>query len=93
MAAKRTIQRRRSDSARSKSQQRNRRRRHLLLKTFEYCKECDADVSITIRLRHNGQIFFFNSDGGWHLSQKELAMYYPKPKEVTWQELAAQYKA
>lgn len=61
-----------------------------------------------IRLKHNGEIFFFNSDNSWALSHEALvsvplisggndtkgvdqAMHYPKPKQVTWEELAAHY--
>ncbi|KAE8371432.1 hypothetical protein BDV26DRAFT_302777 [Aspergillus bertholletiae] len=93
---KRKIQRRRSSSARSRCQQRNRRKNNLLLKAFEFCQECDANVSLMIRLRHNGQIVIFNSDDRWHPSAEQLSnrlqdTYYPVPKYVTWEELAARY--
>ncbi|KAF7590251.1 hypothetical protein BBP40_003089 [Aspergillus hancockii] len=89
----RTIRRRQLDSTKSKCQQRNRRKIHLFLKAFEYCQEYDVDIFLTIRLRHNGQIVFFNSDGGWSSSQVQLAAYCPKPTQVTWQELAARYNS
>ncbi|KAE8358556.1 hypothetical protein BDV27DRAFT_67444 [Aspergillus caelatus] len=94
MTAKtRTIRHRRSDSAKSRCQQRNRRKIQLFLKAYEYCQECDADISLTIRLRHSGEIVFFNSDGFWSPSKEQLATYYPRPKQVTWQEIAARYKS
>ncbi|KAE8412642.1 hypothetical protein BDV36DRAFT_270896 [Aspergillus pseudocaelatus] len=89
---KRPIQRRRADSAKSKCQQRNRRMTTLFRKAFEYCLECEADVSIMLRVRHTGQIVYFNSDGdGWPLSQVQLTSCYPVPRQITWQELTAQY--
>ncbi|OJJ42060.1 hypothetical protein ASPZODRAFT_155542 [Penicilliopsis zonata CBS 506.65] len=94
MAAKRSpIGRRRSNSPRSIRQQQTRRRNSLLRKSFEYCRECDADVFMMIRLRHNGQIVFFNSDSQWPLSREQLASHYPKPQEITWNELAAKYSS
>ncbi|RDH30845.1 hypothetical protein BDQ94DRAFT_148076 [Aspergillus welwitschiae] len=91
MGKPRTLRHRRSDSAKSRRQQRYRRRTLLLLKAFEFCKECEADVSLMIRSKHNGEIFYFNSDNSWTLSRETLAMHYPRPKQVTWQELAAHY--
>ena len=45
----------------------------LFRKAFEYCLECEADVSVMLRVRHTGQIVYFNSDGdGWPLSQVQL---------------------
>lgn len=73
MAAKRNlISRRRSNSLRSIRQQQTRRRNSLLRKSFEYCRECDADVFMMIRLRHNGQIVFFNSNSQWPQSREQL---------------------
>ncbi|KAB8212848.1 hypothetical protein BDV33DRAFT_186032 [Aspergillus novoparasiticus] len=89
----RTIRRRRSDSAKSRCQQRNRRKIQLFLKAYEYCQECDADISLTIRLRHSGEIVFFNSDGAWTPLKEQLSTYYPRPKQITWQELAARYNS
>ncbi|KAE8306284.1 hypothetical protein BDV41DRAFT_583448 [Aspergillus transmontanensis] len=91
MTKTRTIQHRRSDTAKARSQQRSRRKIQLFLKAYEYCQECDADISLTIRLRHSGEIVFFNSDGSWSPSKEQLATYYPRPKQITWQELAARY--
>ncbi|RDH27275.1 hypothetical protein BDQ94DRAFT_163740 [Aspergillus welwitschiae] len=94
MAAKRNlISRRRSNGLRSIRQQQTRRRNSLLRKSFEYCRECDADVFMMIRLRHNGQIVFFNSDSQWPLSREQLASHYPKPQETTWHALAAKYSS
>ncbi|KAE8148501.1 hypothetical protein BDV25DRAFT_131183 [Aspergillus avenaceus] len=93
MATKtRTIRQRRVDNAKSRYQQRNRRMSSLFLKAFEYCHLCDADMSIKVRLRHNGEIVVFNSNDNWSPTQAQLATYYPKPKQVTWQELAAKYE-
>ncbi|EHA26116.1 hypothetical protein ASPNIDRAFT_170177 [Aspergillus niger ATCC 1015] len=100
-AKKRSIRRRRSSSKRSTYQQRNRRRNSLFLKAFEYCNLCEADIALVIRLKHNGQVFKFNSNSQWHPSREELVgnlynslkdMSYPKPREITWCELAAQYE-
>ncbi|KAL2812660.1 hypothetical protein BDW59DRAFT_155231 [Aspergillus cavernicola] len=91
MVKLRSIQKRISNSPRSRRQQRARRKDNLFFKSFEYCQECDADIFIMIRLRHNGQIQFFNSDDKWPPSLEELASYYPKPKQITWEELAARY--
>jgi hypothetical protein len=44
----------------------------LFQKAFEYCCECDADVFLMVRLKHNGQIFLFNSDSRWPLTQEDL---------------------
>ncbi|KAB8255412.1 hypothetical protein BDV32DRAFT_112494 [Aspergillus pseudonomiae] len=90
---KRIIRRRRSDSSKAKCQQQNRRKVHLFLKAFEYCRECDADICLMIRLKHNGQVVFFKSDSDWPFPEEQLATHYPKPKQVTWQELAAQYES
>ncbi|KAL3250833.1 hypothetical protein ABHI18_010985 [Aspergillus niger] len=85
----RRIRKRRSNSPRSRRQQRARREDNLFLKSFGYCQECDAHICIKIRLRHNGQIQFYNSNDQWPPSLEELASYYPKPKQITWEELAA----
>ncbi|EHA26113.1 hypothetical protein ASPNIDRAFT_170954, partial [Aspergillus niger ATCC 1015] len=102
MAARpRRIQKRFSDSPKSKRQQQSRRKDNLFFKSFEYCHECDADIFIMVRNKKTGQILFFNSDSNWPPSVEELvqyspikilrASYYPKPKQVTWKELAARY--
>ncbi|KAB8256762.1 hypothetical protein BDV32DRAFT_90473 [Aspergillus pseudonomiae] len=62
----RTIRHRRSDSAKSRCQQRNRRKIQLFLKAYEYCQECNADISLTIRLRHSGEIVFLIPTGPGH---------------------------
>ena len=75
---------------------------------FEYCHECDADISLLVRLKDTGQIYIFNSDSQWQPSKEQLvcvfnslakietnklqASYYPKPKQVTWEELASKYR-
>ncbi|GKZ33298.1 hypothetical protein AbraIFM66950_003141 [Aspergillus brasiliensis] len=91
-AKKRNIRRRRSGSKRSSYQQRTRRKNSLFLKAFEYCNLCEADIALVIRLKHNGQVFKFNSNSQWHPSREELDTWYPKPREITWDELAAQYE-
>ncbi|RDH26900.1 hypothetical protein BDQ94DRAFT_164094 [Aspergillus welwitschiae] len=82
-AKKRSIRRRRPSSKRSTYQQRTRRKNSLFLKAFEYCNLCEADIAL------------------WHPSREELvgSLYdslkdtsYPKPREITWGELAAQYE-
>ncbi|RAH84381.1 hypothetical protein BO86DRAFT_387004 [Aspergillus japonicus CBS 114.51] len=92
MANVRTIRGRHSDNPRSKRQQRLRRRLRLMFGAFEYCHECDADISLLIRLKDTGQIYIFNSDSQWQPSKEQLASYYPKPKQVTWEELASKYR-
>ncbi|KAH8431692.1 uncharacterized protein LDX57_009346 [Aspergillus melleus] len=73
MATKpRKIQHRRSEGLKSKRQQRTRRKNNLFLKSFEFCKVCDADIILMVRLKHNGQISVFNSDSQWNPSQEEL---------------------
>ncbi|RDH26427.1 hypothetical protein BDQ94DRAFT_155579 [Aspergillus welwitschiae] len=92
MAARpRRIQKRLSDSLKSKRQQQSRRKDNLFFKSFEYCHECDADIFIMVRNKKTGQILFFNSNSSWPPSLEELASYYPKPKQITWKELAARY--
>lgn len=72
MTKTRTIRRRQSDSAKSRCQQRNQQKTQLFLKAYEYCQECDADISLTIRLRHSGEIIYFNSDRAWSPSKEQL---------------------
>ncbi|RDK41086.1 hypothetical protein M752DRAFT_217585 [Aspergillus phoenicis ATCC 13157] len=100
-AKKRNIRRRRPSSKRSTYQQRTRRKNNLFLKAFEYCNLWEADIALVIRLKHNGQVFEFNSNSQWHPSREELVgnlydslkdTWYPKPREITWDELAAQYE-
>ncbi|KAB8261725.1 hypothetical protein BDV32DRAFT_121000 [Aspergillus pseudonomiae] len=62
MVKLRSIRKRASNSPRSRRQQRAHRKDNLFFKCFEYCQECDADIFIMIRLRHNGQIQFCNSN-------------------------------
>ncbi|PYH75331.1 hypothetical protein BO82DRAFT_349491 [Aspergillus uvarum CBS 121591] len=97
----RTIRGRHSDNPRSKRQQRLRRRLRLMYGAFEYCYECDADISLLIRLKDTGQIYIFNSDSQWQPPKEQLvcietnklqASYYPKPKQVTREELAPKYR-
>ncbi|GLA09990.1 hypothetical protein AnigIFM60653_001129 [Aspergillus niger] len=89
MGRLRRIQKRRSNNPRSRRQQWARRKDNLFFKSFEYCQEGDADIFIMTRLRHNGKIQLFNSNDQWPPSLEELASYYPKPKQITWEELAA----
>ncbi|PKX99519.1 SRF-type transcription factor family protein [Aspergillus novofumigatus IBT 16806] len=92
MASKnRTIRKRKLNTPRAKCQQRIRRRDGLFRKAFEYCCECDADIFLMIRLKHNGQIYMFNSDSRWPLMHEDMFFQYPRPKTITWQELAARY--
>ncbi|OJI87462.1 hypothetical protein ASPTUDRAFT_62113 [Aspergillus tubingensis CBS 134.48] len=86
---KRNIRRRRSSSKRSTYQQRTRRKNSLFLKAFEYCNFCDADITLVIRLKHNSQVFKFNSNSQWHPSREELDTWYPKLREIAWNKLAA----
>ncbi|KAA8642725.1 uncharacterized protein ATNIH1004_009477 [Aspergillus tanneri] len=91
MVRPRRIQKRLSNSSRSRRQQRARHKDSLFFKSFEYCRECDADIFIMVRLKQNGQIQFFNSDSKWPPSLEELTSYYPRPKQITWEELATRY--
>lgn len=109
MASKnRTIRKRKLNTPRTKCKQRSRRRDSLFRKAFEDCCECDADIFLMIRLKHNGQIFMFNSDSGWPPMQEDMVgicygnketqfliihqfFHYPRPKTISWQELAARY--
>lgn len=77
MAAKKgTLGKRKKNTSRAKSQQRTRRRDCLFRKAFEYCCECDADISLMIRLKHNGQTFVFNSDSRWPVAQGDIVGVY-----------------
>ncbi|KAF9884367.1 hypothetical protein FE257_001823 [Aspergillus nanangensis] len=91
MARSRRIQKRLSDSPKSRRQQWTRRKDNLFFKSFEYCQECDADIFIMVRRKLDGQIQFFNSNGEWPPSLEELASHYPKPNQIMWEELAARY--
>ena len=44
----------------------------MFLKAFEYCRECDADICLMIRLKHNGQVVFFKSDSDWPFPEEQL---------------------
>ncbi|GFF94880.1 hypothetical protein IFM47457_10073 [Aspergillus lentulus] len=87
-----TFGKRKLNTPRAKRQQRSRRRDSLFWKAFEYCCECDADIFLMVRLKHNSQIFIFNLDSRWPLTQEDLSFYYPRLKTITWQELAARYR-
>jgi hypothetical protein len=77
MASKnRTLRTRKLNTPRAKCQQRSRRRDSLFWKAFEYCCECDADIFLMIRLKHNGHIFMFNSDSRWPLMQDMVGICY-----------------
>lgn len=71
-AEQKIISARPSGSLKLVRQKQARRRNSLLRKSFEYCRECDADVFMMIRLKRNGQILFFNSNAQWPLSRKQL---------------------
>ncbi|CAG7977552.1 unnamed protein product [Penicillium salamii] len=66
------IRARHSNSLKLVRQKQARRRNSLLRKSFEYCRDCDADVFMMIRLKRNGQILFFNSNAQWPLSREQL---------------------
>ncbi|OQE69072.1 hypothetical protein PENNAL_c0141G09962 [Penicillium nalgiovense] len=85
------IRARHSNSLKLVRQKQARRRNSLLRKSFEYCRDCDADVFMMIRLKRNGQILFFNSNAQWPLSREQLASHYPTPQEITWHEMATKY--
>ncbi|PKX99516.1 uncharacterized protein P174DRAFT_509435 [Aspergillus novofumigatus IBT 16806] len=72
----------------------------LFRKAFEFCQECNADVSLMVWLKENSQIYIFNSDSRWLPLQEGLgytngckSLHYPVPLRITWQELAAAYQA
>lgn len=108
VAKTRTLRGRQSNSPRAIRDQRSRRKMNLFLKAFEYCQQCDADVFMMVRLKHNGQSFIFNSDGRGPPSHNDLVinifkshviqtdrlqdLQYPTPRWIGWQELAARYK-
>ncbi|EAL88787.1 uncharacterized protein AFUA_6G09356 [Aspergillus fumigatus Af293] len=103
MAKPRKIRHRQSNKPKAKHQQHKRRGDTLFRKAFEYCQECNADVSLVVRLKDNGQIYIFNSDNRWFPSEEGLeildytnrhkTLHYPVPLRITWQELAAAYEA
>jgi hypothetical protein len=72
MAKPKRIRHRQSNNQKAKRQQHRRRGDTLFRKAFEFCKECNADVSLMVRLKANGQIYIFNSDGQWCPSQEDL---------------------
>ncbi|KAB8253608.1 hypothetical protein BDV32DRAFT_157910 [Aspergillus pseudonomiae] len=92
MAKTRKIHHRQSNNTKAKRQQHKRRGDTLFRKAFEFCQECDADVSLIVRLKECGQIYIFNSDSRWSPSREDLAFHYPAPLRITWQELAAVYE-
>jgi hypothetical protein len=80
-AKKRTIGKRKHNTSRAKSQQRTRRRDCPFRRAFEYCSECDADISLMIRLKHSGQTFVFNSDSRWPVAQGDIVDVYHQIKK------------
>ena len=48
---------------RCKTKQRNNRKLSLMKKVYQYSILCNADVCLGIRLRENGKVFTFQSDG------------------------------
>ncbi|KAL4993192.1 hypothetical protein BDV10DRAFT_179533 [Aspergillus recurvatus] len=92
MAKLRTIHHRLSNKPKAKSQQHRRRGSTLFRKAFEFSQECDADVTLVLRLRKTGQIYIFNSNDQWFPFQEDLMHCYPTPLRITRQELAAKYK-
>lgn len=107
MAKLRTIHHRLSNKSKAKSQQHRRRGNTLFRKAFEFSKECDADVTLVLRLRKTGQIYIFNSNDQWSPSQEDLVgitiifdepywcfqmHHYPTPLRITRRELAAKYE-
>ncbi|KAA8648113.1 uncharacterized protein ATNIH1004_003996 [Aspergillus tanneri] len=91
MAKPRKIRGRQSNNSKARRQQHYRRGGTLFRKAFEFCQECNADISMLVRLKDSGQIYVFNSNERWIPSQEELILYYPTPRWITWQELAAKY--
>jgi hypothetical protein len=77
MAKTRKIRHRQSNKPKAKHQQHKRRGDTLFRKAFEFCKECNADVSLMVRLKENGQIYIFNSDNRWFTSQEGLVGLLP----------------
>jgi hypothetical protein len=77
MAKTRKIRHRQSNKPKAKHQQHKRRGDTLFRKAFEFCKECNADVSLMVRLKENGQIYIFNSDNRWFPSQEGLVGLLP----------------
>ncbi|KAG2027550.1 hypothetical protein GB937_001300, partial [Aspergillus fischeri] len=45
----------------------------LFWKMCEFCQECNADVSLMIRLK-GGQVYIFNSDNQWASSQEDFTL-------------------
>jgi hypothetical protein len=77
MAKTRKIRHRQSNKPKAKHQQHKRRGHTLFRKAFEFCQECNADVSLMVRLKENGQIYIFNSDNRWFPSQEGLVGLLP----------------
>jgi hypothetical protein len=77
LQTKSVVRKRRLDTPKAKQQQRDRRKRSLMKKAYEYSRECDADVYISIRIHKNGQVFTFNSDstGEWPRSEAEMVSH------------------
>ncbi|KAK9657873.1 hypothetical protein V6Z96_002120 [Aspergillus fumigatus] len=72
MAKPRKIRHRQSNKPKAKHQQHKRQGDTLFRKAFEFCQECNVDVSLMVRLKENGQIYIFNSDNRWFPSQEGL---------------------
>jgi hypothetical protein len=77
MAKPRKIRHRQSNKPKAKHQQHKRRGDTLFRKAFEFCQECNADVSLIVRLKENSQIYIFNSDYRWFPSQEGLVGLHP----------------
>jgi SRF-type transcription factor (DNA-binding and dimerisation domain) len=57
-----TTIKRRSESPKAKRQQQDRRGESLFKKACEYSARCDAEVYLCVKIKRNGQIYFFNSE-------------------------------
>ena len=75
---------RRSESARAKRQQQGRRKESLFKKACEYSAECDAEVYLCVKIKRNGQIFFFNS--------KKSREWLPSDEQMVGHSLSRPYK-
>jgi hypothetical protein len=77
MAKPRKIRHRQSNKPKAKYQQHKRRGDTLFWKAFEFCQGCNADVSLMVRLKENGQIYIFNSDNRWFPSYVRIGRASP----------------
>ena len=71
------VRKRRLDTPKAKRQQQDRRKESLIKRAYEYSRECDADVYMSIRIHKNGQVFTFTSDstGEWPRSEAEMVSH------------------